>query len=158
MVTKLAAFLVERTDPILAEANQSVSRRHLPHYEHVGAAVTSERLQVLFSLLVRCAEDRHLTPMLEHLVKTAEERHSVGVDLAEVLSAINVLEEAVWHAVLTGLPADEQGEALGLVSTILGAGKDKLACAYVSLASKTPTRSLNLAGLFQGPGEGEVTT
>jgi len=41
-------------------------------------------------------------------------------------------------------------EALGLISTILGTGKESLALAYVGLASKQKTKSLNLTQLFKG--------
>lgn len=70
-------------------------------------------------------------------------------------TAINVLEEAIWRTVLAELPPEAQGAALGIVGTILGAAKDRLACTYVSLASKAPTPTLDLAELFQGSGEGD---
>lgn len=68
---------------------------------------------------------------------------------------MNVLEEAIWRVVLAELPVQDQGEVLGIVGTILGAAKDRLACTYVSLATRVPTRTLNLAELFHGSGEGD---
>ena len=53
-------------------------------------------------------------------------------------------------------PADDQGYALGVVSTILGAIKDRLACAYVSRASGTPTHTLRIDELFRGAAAGQV--
>jgi hypothetical protein len=41
-------------------------------------------------------------------------------------------------------------EALGLVSTVLGTGKDTLARVYVTLASKSRTPTLDLRSLFTG--------
>jgi hypothetical protein len=41
-------------------------------------------------------------------------------------------------------------ECLGLISTVLGTGKESLALAYVSLASKQKVKSLNLTQLFKG--------
>jgi len=37
---------------------------------------------------------------------------------------------------------------LGLIRTVLGAGKEELALSYVALASKTRTQTLNLTELF----------
>jgi hypothetical protein len=61
-----------------------------------------------------------------------------------------VLEEAIWMQVLRHLPVTDYAEALGLVGTVLGAGKDSLARRYVSLASQTKTSSLNLQSMFSG--------
>ncbi len=47
-------------------------------------------------------------------------------------------------------PPDELAEALGLVGTVLGAAKDALARAYVSLAGKSKAPSLDLSALFEG--------
>jgi hypothetical protein len=61
-----------------------------------------------------------------------------------------VLEETIWIHILKELPPTEYAEALGLVSTVLGTGKDTLARRYVSLSSKTKASSLNLQSLFTG--------
>jgi hypothetical protein len=53
-------------------------------------------------------------------------------------------------------PADAQGYALGVVSTILGAIKDRLACAYVSRAATKPTHTLRVDELFRGTASGQV--
>lgn len=156
MMQKVAEFLGSRTEEILANATAHVTRSHLPHYEQAGEAVARERLGALLLLVVRCAEERRLAPVLDHAVRLAEERHAAGFDLGEVQTAINVLEEAIWRAVLAEMPAAEQGEALGVVGTILGAAKDKLACTYVSLVAKQPTRTLDLGKLFHGTSEGEA--
>jgi hypothetical protein len=69
-----------------------------------------------------------------------------------VQTAYNVLEEAIWLRILKDLQPAQYAEALGLVSTVLGAGKDALARTYVSLASKAKAPSLNLQSLFAGSG------
>jgi hypothetical protein len=62
---------------------------------------------------------------------------------------MNVLEETLWRRILKKLPPDEFARALGLVSTVFGAGKDALARRYVSLASKAKAPSLDLQKLFK---------
>jgi hypothetical protein len=88
--------------------------------------------------------------MIAHAQTIARERFASGFDLSEVQTAFNVLEEAIWRRILEGLPPVDYGEALGLVSTLLGAGKDALARTYVTLASKTKAPSLQLQHLFAG--------
>jgi len=56
---------------------------------------------------------------------------------------------AVRHA-SPACPPDELAEAVGLLSTILGFGKDALARTYVSLASHRRVPSLDLSALFSG--------
>ena len=53
-------------------------------------------------------------------------------------------------------PVDAQCYALGMVSTILGAIKDRLACAYVSRAAAKPTHTLRIDELFRGTAAGQV--
>jgi hypothetical protein len=146
----LIQLLHDSTDEILTGAEAAVGRTHLKSYEQAGRDQTHQRLKALYVLTVRGVKERNLGPMIAHAETIARERFTAGFDLSEVQTAFNVLEEAIWKRVLKGLPANEYGEALGLVSTVLGAGKDALARTYVTLASKTKTRSLNLHSLFSG--------
>ena len=57
---------------------------------------------------------------------------------------------AVSYTHLDVYKRQELARALGLVSTVLGAAKDSLARAYVSLASQTKAPSLDLSALFKG--------
>lgn len=135
---------------IVAEAEEALQRARLRNYEKSGRENTHQRLKALFVLTARAAKERNLGPMIAHTETVASERFEAGFDLWEVQTAFNVLEEAIWVRVLRELPPTEFAEALGLVSTILGVGKDTLARRYVSLATKTKTRSLNMQSLFTG--------
>ena len=70
--------------------------------------------------------------------------------IGEVQTAFNVLEESMWRHVVAEVPTDELVESLGLLSTVLGVGKDVLARTYVSLASHEHVTSLDLRALFEG--------
>lgn len=135
---------------ILTSAFEAVKRSQLKNYEKAGDEHTHQRLKALFVLTVRAIKERNLGPMIAHAETIAHERFSAGYDLAEVQTAFNVLEETIWMDILEHLPPSDYAEALGLVSTVLGAGKDSLARRYVSLASKTKSTSLNLQGMFSG--------
>jgi hypothetical protein len=120
------------------------------HYEGAGPEEVRVRLEALFDQLVDAIATRNLAPMVAYARQVAEARFSAGYDLSEVQIAFNALEEAAWASALKGLDASEYGEALGLIGTVLGAGKDELARAYVSLAASSHTRSLDLRALFAG--------
>jgi hypothetical protein len=146
----LVKLLHDSSSEILSAAAAAVERSHLKNYEQAGADQTHQRLKALFVLTSRGVKERNLGPMIAYAETIAHERFAAGFDLAEVQTAFNVLEEAIWTRIVKSLPPSDYGEALGLVSTVLGAGKDALARTYVTLASKSRTRSLNLQTLFSG--------
>jgi len=78
-----------------------------------------------------------------------EERFGSGYDLSEVQAAFSALEAAIWARVLLLLPPDRFARMLGLVTTVLGAGRDALA-QNVSLATDDRAPSLDLRALFGG--------
>jgi hypothetical protein len=146
----LYLYLQDHTNDILAEAGEGVERAHLKHYEQAGKERVHRRLRALFVLCMRGVKERNLGPMVAHADEIARERFNAGFDLWEVQTAFNVLEETIWKRILKDLPPVEYAEALGLVSTVLGTGKDTLARRYVSLASKSRVPSLNMQSLFTG--------
>jgi hypothetical protein len=149
-VFDVAAFLSEHRGPILDRASTAVAARRLPHYEAAGPAETRERLAALFDVVTRAAAEKHLEPVLAYTDELARTRQHTGHDLSELQAAINALEEQLWRAVLDNAPPDFQGHGLGLVSTILGAVKDRLACDYVARVGGQPMQSLRVEELFRG--------
>jgi hypothetical protein len=108
------------------------------------------RLQTLYGLMVQCIKDRDLAAMISYAENLAQERYTAGFDLHEIQAAFNVLEEAIWQQIIKECSPAQLAEALGLISTVHGIGKDALARKYVSLASQTKAPSLNLQALFKG--------
>ena len=152
----VGAFLVAHRAAILTSADAEVAGRRLPHYEAAGGEEITKRLAALFDVVVTAATEHHLEPALAHADHIAAERQQSGHDLSELQRAINALEEQLWHAVMEDAPVEVQGYALGVVSTILGAIKDRLACAYVSRATGKPTHTLRIDELFRGTAAGQV--
>lgn len=146
----LNQLLQEQANDIIAESQAAIARARLAHYEKSGSEHTHQRLKALYTLTTKAVKEKNLGPMIAHAEIIARERFEAGFDLSEVQTAFNVLEEAIWIHILKNLPPSDLGEALGLISTVLGAGKDKLARAYVSLASKSKAPSLNMQSLFAG--------
>jgi hypothetical protein len=150
MSMNLHEFLQTNAAGIIEEACQALTRSQAKHYQQAGPEHLHARIKALYTLTVRGVKERNLGPMVAHADAVAIERFSAGYDLWEVQTAFNVLEEVLWQKVLKSLPADQYAEALGLVSTVLGAGKDALARKYVTLASKSKAPSLDLHQLFTG--------
>ncbi len=147
---ELLQLLHDRGESIVDDAFRAVERSHLKSYEQTGMERARQRLRDLFVLTARAVADKQLGPIVAHAETIAGERFASGFDLWEVQTAFNVLEEAIWLRIIKELSPAQYAEALGLVSTVLGAGKDALARAYVSLASKTRAPALDLHSLFSG--------
>lgn len=143
-------FLEQHQREIVDAAGAALARAGASHYQSAGEAEIDRRLEVLFGHLRDSLAYRNLAPMVAYAELVAEERFVAGYDLSEVQAAFNALEESIWTQLVHGLEPTRLGEALGLVSTVLGTGKDALARKYVSLATQTHVPSLDLRALFSG--------
>ncbi len=148
----LDALLVEDESGVLDEAYAALQRSHIAHYEAAGEQFTRQRLADLFHLVVTAISTRNLVEMSAYSEAVAVDRFNQGFDISEVQTAYNALEEAMWRRVVASESAAELPEAVGLLSTVLGFGKDALARKYVSLASERHVPSLDLSALFEGAG------
>jgi hypothetical protein len=147
---KLHEILVNNQTDIINEAFTSLQRSHLKHYDTSRADENWQRLAKLFDLTLNGIKTRSLIEMVTYSEKIAKERYETGFDLHEVHTAYNVLEESIWKVIIKEVDQTDLAESLGLISTVLGTGKESLAIAYVSLASKQKVKSLNLTQLFKG--------
>ncbi|SMO77578.1 hypothetical protein [Gracilimonas mengyeensis] len=135
---------------IIDWASESLARCPLKHYRESDPEENKERLSRLFDLAESCIHTKNLIPMMEYSKKIGEERYRQHFDLEEVHVAFNVLEEAIWTKITEKVEPKYYPQAFGMVSTVLGFGKETLAVTYVSLSSqKGKMKSLNLSGMFQ---------
>jgi hypothetical protein len=146
---ELDALLLEAESDVLDEAYSALHRSHVTHYELAGETFTRQALTDLFRLVVSTIHTRDLASMSEYATGIAVERYNDGYDISEVQMAFNALEESMWRHVVSAHP-DDLAEAIGLLSTVLGYGKDALARKYLSLACKRHIPSLDLSALFAG--------
>jgi methylmalonyl-CoA decarboxylase len=131
-----SAVLAAAEDRVVDEAAAVLERRH-PAYHH--AIMPEERrrtVRELFGLVVRCVQEGDAGPIIASSQQIAAHRFEAGFDVAEIQATFNVLEEVLWRHVAATLAGDQRIEALRLVHTTLGAGKDALARTYVALASQ----------------------
>jgi hypothetical protein len=146
----LDALLWEAEPVVLDEAYASLHGRHVTHYELAGETFTRQRLSDLFRLVVGAIETRDLAAVSAYCEGIAEERFNHGYDISEVQMAFNSLEEAMWRRVVSAEPPGDLAEAIGMLSTVLGFGKDAVARKYLSLACNRRVPSLDLSALFAG--------
>lgn len=148
---ELSRLLEETRAEAVADAIQGLSRATLPHYTASRSEQNRERLAKLYDLTTACVATRTLLPMIEYAQGVARERYRDGFDLEEVHTAFNVLEEVIWRRITSRMEPPQYPEAFGLVSTVLGAGKEALALEYVALAgSSRGGAGLDLSALFKG--------
>ena len=88
----------------------------------------------LFRLVLRCLRAGRAEPVIRPSEQIAAHCYAAGIDLAEVQEAFTVLAEAAWRHLASALAGEQLVQALGLLNAIVGAGKDTMAQAYVTLA------------------------
>ncbi len=142
--------LTQKGEVIVSAAASALDRSHVPHYAEEGPDAARDRLGQLLALVLESVTSRDLVPMTDHAARVAKDRFEAGYDIREVQTAFNVLEEAIWSEVVTAVPPEHLAQALGLVGTVVGVGRDTLAATYVSLATRQHVASLDLSALFRG--------
>jgi hypothetical protein len=147
---EFTVVLSDARTEIVEEALKAVDRSHLSHYESLDPAELRGRLEALFDTVFECLSTRRLDLIIKYAEQLANDRFSAGFVIGEVQTAFNVLEESMWHRIVVASPNNELAESLGLLTTVLGVGKDALARTYVSLASHEHVSSLDLRALFEG--------
>lgn len=148
--TETAEFLLRERAAMVQDASAALARAHLARYESAGPEEVTRRLDALFDRLLEALTTRDLGSMTGYAREVAEERFNARYDLSEVQTAFNALEEATWSRVFADLEPGDYAEALGLISTVLGAAKDALARRYVSLATEAHAPALDMRALFAG--------
>lgn len=147
---KIHTTLTDQRTAILDEAFAGLQQLELHHYETAGPDFTRGRLEGLYDLVLGAIAHRDVASVIAYADAVAEERFTAGFDVSEVQLAFNVLEGAMWRAVVPTESPEDLAEAVGLLSTVFGLAKDALARTYVSLASQRHVRSLDLTALFSG--------
>ncbi|MCA9755957.1 MAG: hypothetical protein KDA27_09160 [Candidatus Eisenbacteria bacterium] len=143
-------FVHERRSTILDQAEEMLERHHLTHYEDAEQGAVRARLEGLFDVVETSLETRNLAPIVAYARKVAQDRFAAHYDLFEVQTAFNALEAVTWRTIIAEMEASAYASALGSLSTVLGAGKDSLAQAYVECATSSKTPTIDVKYLFRG--------
>jgi hypothetical protein len=146
----LVDVLMSDADGVVDDAALALGRSNELHYAQIGPEGSRALLADLLGLIASSITHRDLVPMIDYATRIANERFDAGFDIREVQRAFHVMEEAIWTRVIAATPPEELAQSLGLVSTVVGAGRDALARTYVSRASQQHVPSLDLSALFRG--------
>jgi len=129
-----SAFLASAEDRVVDEVVAVLEPRQHGYDQASSPAECRDSVRHLFGLVVQCVHEGHAEPVIAVSRQVAADRFGAGSDIAETGRAFNVLEEVLWREVAGALAGEQRIEALGLVHSILGAGKDALVRTYVALA------------------------
>jgi hypothetical protein len=146
----ITELLLTRSLGIMAKASNALSRAHLRSYEKAGEEAANRKLQALYNRITLSVESKNATPLIKYVEDIARTRFFHGVQLSEVQTVFNVLEEAIWKEMQTTMTPEEFVKGVGLLSTVFGLGKDVLARAFLALASKKHAPALDIAALSKG--------
>ena len=131
-----SAVLASAGDRVVDEAAAALERHHQAN-DHASSPDERRRyLRGLFELVVQCAHEGHAGPIIASSEQIAADRFVAGFDISELQGTFNALEEVLWSHIASTFSGDQRIEALRLVNSILGAGKDALARTYVAQASR----------------------
>jgi len=133
---EMSVVIANAGERVVEEAAAALGRRDQAHHHAVSPEEHRRDVRDLFELVVRCVREGRAEPIIASSRQIAADRFEAGFDIAEIQGTFNVLEEVLWRHVASSLAGDQRIEALGLVNTILGAGRDALARTYVALASR----------------------
>ncbi len=145
-----ARFLSEEREAILAAATEALGRTAAQRYVTAGPDVRQQRHEALLDHVIDALETSDMRAVIAYAEQIARERFEAGYDLSEVQVAFNALEEAAWSRVFAQLDPSQYADAIGMLSTVLGAAKDALARRYVQLATKAHAPAIDYGALFRG--------
>ena len=122
------------------EAVAALKQRDQTPRQESRAEERRRYVQELFGFVVQCVHEGDAELVIAWSQRVAADRFVAGFDIAEIQGEFNVLGEVLSRHLVDALAGGQLIEALGLVNTVLGAGKDALARAYMALAiqGRTP--------------------
>jgi hypothetical protein len=138
----VSKVLMNRSPEIVSRAVHVLESARLRSYEAQESDTTWTRMRSLLEAAERSLRDKDGMPMIKFAEDLARRRFSEGYGLHEVQTAFNSLEEALWEQMMLDIEPTEFLAAMGMVSSVIGMGKDALARRYVELSND----SVRLAG------------
>jgi hypothetical protein len=132
----LIELLEKSGDAVVGESLEAMKGARLKHYALGGPEITKQKMDTLYNIIYQSIKEKNLIPIVSYFEKMAEKRFESGFELQEVQTAVNVLEESMWKHILEELSQEDQPKALGLISSIIGSGKDTLARTYVAMSKE----------------------
>ena len=131
-----SAVLLSAEDRVIDEAVAALAQRGQADQQSPGPDGRRRDVRQLFRLVLRCLHAERAKPIIRPSEQIAAHCYAAGIDLAEIQEAFDVLAEVLWRHLAGALADGQLIQALGLLSAIVGAGKDAMARTYVALATR----------------------
>jgi len=154
-----SVVLASAEDRVIDEAVTVLAQRDQALHHPAGPDGRRREVRQLFRLVLRCVRAGRAGPIGKPCEQIAAHCYAAGIDLSEEQEAFNVLAEVLWPHLAGALAGEQLVEALGLLSAIVGAGKDAMARTYVALATGDRDRQGELSattGAGSGGGTGDL--
>jgi len=132
----LVELLENSSEKVVKDSVETMRRVNVKHYSFNGPESLRKKIYLLYDHVFQSVIHKNVVPFVSYVQKMAAQRFESGFELQEVQTVLNVLEESLWREVLYQMPREDQLKALGLISSIVGSGKDALARTYVNLAQE----------------------
>lgn len=136
-------------DNIVVAAAAVVDAAGLPHYMSLDPQGVKLRLRELAEAMLKSVETGEPVHFASHAQSIAHDRFLAGVHIEELLTTFNALETALWENVVKVAPTEDVVADLGLIGSIIGAGKDQVASSYVEMATQRHTHGLDMSHLHE---------
>jgi hypothetical protein len=147
----LDILLTEEHDQIIEKALVILDSTPLRNYSRSQPEINKDRFNKLLNVIIETVHSRDLIPMMEFSETVAKKRYTESFDIHEVQTAFNVLEEVIWEVITLNIDPKEYPKAFGVISTIIGFGKETLASTYINLlTNKGDGDKASLDRLFEG--------
>jgi hypothetical protein len=128
--------IIENKSPeILSTAVLVLESARLKSYASEMTDTIWVRMRLLLEVAERCLRDRDGRPMIGYAEDLARKRYKAGCALHEIQTVFNSLEEALWEQMMSDVEPTEFLAAMGMVSSVIGMGKDAVARTYVELST-----------------------
>jgi methylmalonyl-CoA decarboxylase len=131
----VSVVLADAEDRVVDEAVAALVEGDQPDQHRHSTEERRRHVRQLFGLVLRCVREGSAESIITPSGRIAAHCFAAGTDLAEVQGEFNALAEALWRRADSSLEDEQRVQAIRLVNSIIGAGKDTLARTYVTLTS-----------------------
>jgi hypothetical protein len=142
-----------KSSEILSKAVHVLQSARLKSYEAEGSETVWACMGSLLEVAERCLREKNGLPMIKYAETLACQRYNAGYGLHELQTAFNSLEEALWEQMMMDVEPTEFLAAMGMVSSIIGMGKDAVARKYVELSSDSVVLAGESWSISKNPAE-----
>lgn len=147
---ELVRILSSDAEKIVGEALEKLNSARLKNYQKIEQADLRSFLSKLFELSVESIRNSNLLALNEYVDEISRERYHMGFELHEVQTAFNALEEAIWNDIVSKVKPEELVDSISIISRVMGAAKEFLACNYVRIAKSYRKHTPDVSALQKG--------